>query len=42
MTVIDAIDRQAGQEGATRLIIKKFVLDKDLARAVAGAGVVRL
>ena len=39
VTAIDAAGRQAGQKGATRLIVKKSVLDKDLARAVAGTGV---
>jgi len=42
VTAIDAVGRQAGKEGATRLIVKKSVFDEDLARAVAGAGVIHL
>lgn len=41
-TVIDEVGRHAGQEGVTRLGIEKAILNKDLARAIAGAGLVRL
>ena len=42
VTIIDEVDRQASQEGVTRLGIEKVVLDKDLTRAIAGAGAVHL